>query len=1018
MSIRNPFVSNGSLQEKIEYLERKDLENTQLLSQDLIHSYGNNTFIRIVGNSRFWEKSDGNEESILEQYTEDFITGLYGAKTPFIFIITGSKDRIQLFLGVPNNASLLLKKQLISSFPDIKIEEVYISHVSQYLSELNLSGFMTGIPTSKCTLKGKESTKQIDRFIHGLFQEKWAYVVAAEPIAIDFINNTFEGIAEEIRLTKNAYLLKGTVDEENYLAQSYVDLLEAGCIKYKDGKGLGMWRIKQQFIAAEESILNIGLSLLKSIYSGDDSKPQPVRIHRTQETANHLNHHDDTNITVLNSKDLSILLRFPKEEVAGYSIYDYARFDVSLPENIINCPVTIGTIIDRGKSTGVWYDIELNDFVKHGLISGVTGSGKTNTCLFLLNQLWKRYQIPFLVIEPAKSEYRDLVGVEGFEDLQIFTLGDETTAPFRLNPFETEHDFLVQSHIDFLISLFKAVFILYAPMPYILEQSIYEIYQDKGWNLAKNINPRGSGPDAYPTLTDLYLKISEVTERAGWENKIKMDVQASLKTRIMSLRVGSKGLMLDTNRSIQVEHLLKKPTILELQQIGDDEVKAFLMGIILTKIYEFYRTQSRKGIFSQKLQHLSLIEEAHRLLKNVSTDKTSEETANIKGAAVETFCNMLSEVRAYGEGILIAEQIPTKISPDVIKNTNLKIVHRMVDEEERKIMGHAMNMSEEQSKYISTLESGQASVYAEKADKPYLIEIPNFKGNVIKKGYSDQEIAQKNIDRFDKKNSEGFVPFIGCSSCRTKDFCANLQDKAKEIIDNKEFYKAFNKLFMSTYINFKFLTQGYYEILHEIGRFISPKNQDEEDNMVYCVMIHALGKSLEQRGRLYSWFYKDMNNLQQIFKDITWNLIFKSQKTQNKNSALEKLSEDLIRQFQDTYKKMLKSFRGPYPVCSSCKDVCFYRYDVSLLLSDRVTEESFNSIFIESKSSWEESLEKAGNYCLIAAKKIVVSGEEDILKRIGLCYAAQKSVFHNFNIADQKRLANYVLTANTKGVIL
>ena len=350
----------------------------------------------------------------------------------------------------------------------------------------------------------------------------------------------------------------------------------------------------------------------------------------------------------------------------------------------------------------MWYDIELNDLVKHGFISGVTGSGKTNTCLFLLNQLWKRYKIPFLVIEPAKSEYRDLVGVEGFEDLQIFSLGDETIAPFRLNPFETEPDFLVQSHIDFLISLFKAVFILYAPMPYILEQSIYEIYQDRGWNLAQNINP-GNGPDTFPTITDLYSKISEVTERAGWENRIKMDVQASLKTRIMSLRVGSKGLMMDTNSSIQIEQLLKKPAILELQQIGDDEIKAFLMGIILTKIYEFYRTQSKKGIFSQKLQHLTLIEEAHRLLKNVSTEKASEETTNIKGAAVETFSNMLSEVRAYGEGIIIAEQIPSKISPDVVKNTNLKIVHRMVDEEERRVIGQSMNMNTEQSRYLSTL---------------------------------------------------------------------------------------------------------------------------------------------------------------------------------------------------------------------------------------------------------------------------------------------------------------------------
>jgi len=1015
MNIRNPFISKGSLQEKIKYLERKDLENAQLLSQDLVHFYTKNKFIRIIGNSRFWGKPDGNEKSILEQYTEDFITGLYGVKTSFIFIIMGSKDSVQLFLGVPNNEEFLLKRQLISSFPDIRIKEVKISYVSSYLSKLNMSGILTGIPTSKSTLKGKEGTKQVDRLIHGLFGEKWAYVVTGKPMLIETIANTFEGIAEEIRLTKNAFLLKGTVDEENYLAQAYIELLEAACEKYKVGKGMGMWQVKQQFITDQEHILNIGISILKSIYAGDESKPQPIRIHRSKEDSNNLKY-NDFNFTILNSKDLSVLVRFPKDEVAGYAVRDYTRFDVALPENPIKYPITIGTIIDRGQSTGVWYDIELNNLVKHGLIAGVTGSGKTNTCLFLLQQLWKRYHIPFLVIEPAKSEYRDLIGIKGFEDLQVFTLGDETTAPFRLNPFEAQLDFLIQSHIDYLISLFNAIFILYAPMPYILEQSIYEIYQDKGWNLAKNVNPRGNGPEAFPTLSDLYLKVTEVTERAGWENKIKMDVQASLRTRIKSLRIGSKGLMLDTSKSIKIKQLLNKPTILELQQIGDDEEKAFLMGLIMTKIYEYYRVRSRKGIFSQNLQHLSLIEEAHRLLKNISTGKISKESSNIREAAVETFCNMLSEVRAYGEGIIIAEQIPTKIATDVIKNTNLKIMHRMVDGEEIKMMGNAMNISAEQSKYITTLESGQAAVYAEGADRPYLIEIPNFKGNIIKKRFSDKEIAQTEISKIYKKYSVVFLPYIGCKKCKSKTVCGNFQDKAKEIIDDKEFYKAFNKLFISTYINSKFLTQGYSEILREVRGIISPKNQDEEKNTIYCVMVHTLDKSIEQRGRLYSWQYKDMNILKKILIDIIWNLIYKFQEIQS--SSLEMLLQDLTQQFRENYKKMCQNFRGPYPVCSFCKDVCFFRYDVNLLLSDRITEESFNSIFSESKNSWEESLEKAGNYCLIAAKKIVISREEDILKRIGLCYAAQKSVSQNFNVADQKRLVNYILTANTKGLIL
>jgi hypothetical protein len=470
--------------------------------------------------------------------------------------------------------------------------------------------------------------------------------------------------------------------------------------------------------------------------------------------------------------------------------------------------------------------------------------------------------------------------------------------------------------------------------------------------------------------------------------------------------------MLDTNRSIQIEDLLSIPTILELQQIGDDEVKAFLMGIILTKLYEFYRTQSRKGIFSQKLQHLTLIEEAHRLLKNVFTDQTNEETTNIKGAAVETFSNMLSEIRAYGESIVIAEQIPSKISSDVIKNTNLKIVHRMVDEEERKIMGHSMNMNKEQSKYISTLEVGQASVYAEKADKPYLIEIPNFKGKVIKNGYSDQAIAKKYTTRFNKNFSELLFPFIGCNTCKVKGLCSNFRDKAKEMIEDKDLYLTFNRLFISTLIDSKFLKQGYSEISREVRKLLAPGNQEKEEETVYCVMLHALDKSIEQRGRLYFWQYKDSLALKGIFTKIIWHLIYQPEGFNN--GSKEALLEQMSQEFKEHYKRISKKLWGPFSNCSFCEDICFFRYDTFLLLSDPITEESFNSIFSEKQYSWEESLQKAGSYSIFAARKIILSRDENVLKRVGLCYAAQKSAMHYFSTDDQNRLAKYVLEANIK----
>lgn len=1013
MKVQQQFIPMGNLPQKIEFLERRDLENAVFPSLDLAHYLTTQNLIQVIGISRFWEDFKGEKKFHFEQYMEDFVTGLYGAKIPFAFLIIGEKDIVQLFMGVPNTVNkgdTLLKNLLIASFPDIRIrDEKDISYIVQSLSKLSLSGAITGIPTVKSVSKDtKRGVEQIERLIRGLFGERWAYLVAAEPLRMDIVTNAFAGIAEEIRSIKNTFLLKGTVDEANRLAQAYVELLESALEKFKTGKSQGMWQVRTQFLAHRPHVLNIGLSLLKSVFSGDESLPQPIRAHRCQQDPIASSQQKNTiPFTILNSRDLSVFVQLPKEEMPGYTVQDYARFDVSLPEKSTRHPVAIGAVVDRGVSTGTWYEMELNDLIKHGLIVGTTGSGKTNTCFYILEQLWKQYKIPFLVIEPAKSEYRDLAGVKGFDDLQVFTLGDETVAPFRLNPFEVQPGFLVQSHIDYLKSVFNASFILYAPMPYILEQSIYEIYQDRGWDLAKNENQRGKGSLSYPTMTDLYYKVAEVTERAGWEHRMKLDVQASLRARINSLRIGSKGLMLDTHKSVKIEHLLSKPTVLELQQIGDDEEKAFMMGLIMTRIYEYYRTQTGLGKIQKGIHHLTLIEEAHRLLKNVPTEKIGEESANPKGKAVETFCNILSEIRAYGEGILIAEQIPTKLALDAIKNTNLKIMHRIVASEDREVMSGTMNLDEDCERYITTLETGKAVVYAEGADKPYLIQVPNYKGNFIKKRFNDTEIAQRERQRFYKKFQGIFMHFAGCSECKARKDCGALRDIAKEIVDDDEFTKAFNKFFISTVINADFLTQGYSGMLRELRRIASPKNPDEERNIAYCVMLHAIDKSVEDRGRLYIWSYNDMISLQQILQDIIKTLVFSFQKVDSKK--IKEWLKDNVKRFQNAYRNLCKRTRGPYPACSLCKNICLYRYDAELLLRDRFTDENFHSIFKE--GTWDEILSKAGTYSAIASGKVVLSKDENTLKQVGLCYAAQKAASQHFDITDQIQLGKNVLAA-------
>ena len=116
-----------------------------------------------------------------------------------------------------------------------------------------------------------------------------------------------------------------------------------------------------------------------------------------------------------------------------------------------------------------------------------------------------------------------------------------------------------------------------------------------------------------------------------------------------------------------------------------------------------------------------VIEEAHRLLANVDPSSAGDNTA--RAQAVESFSNLLAEIRAYGQGIVVVDQVPTKLAPDVIKNTNLKIAHRIVDEADRKVLAGSMSMSASQMAALASLARGEAAVFGDGDDAPVLVHI-------------------------------------------------------------------------------------------------------------------------------------------------------------------------------------------------------------------------------------------------------------------------------------------------------
>ena len=430
--------------------------------------------------------------------------------------------------------------------------------------------------------------------------------------------------------------------------------------------------------------------------------------------------------TPLNTEELSIIMNFPREEIQGVTIRESAPFGVNCQQDEADGAetVTIGHVIHKGDALERDpFQMRVDHLSRHGFICGLTGSGKTNTCMNILGQL----RVPFLVIEPAKSEYRRLLNIRS--DVRVFTLGHETVSPFRINPFEFAPGVQLLTHIDHLKTVFNAAFPMYASMPYLLEEALTEIYMEKGWVLATSenryfdVHAADDVSDYLPTLEDLLRRIDAVVASKNYAQQLSMDLTAALKALLSSLLTGSKGLMLNTQRSTPFKELLSTNVVLELNAIGDDDEKCFLMGLVLTLLYEHQQTNQADG---GPFRHLTLIEEAHRLLKRVP-EYASVETANVRGKAVETFSNLISEIREYGEGILIADQIPSKMAADVIKNTNLKIVHRTLSQDDREMVGAAMTLNDAQSRELPLLRTGEAVVHREGLVKPFMIKVPLVK---------------------------------------------------------------------------------------------------------------------------------------------------------------------------------------------------------------------------------------------------------------------------------------------------
>jgi len=1005
----------------LDYLSRSYLDKYKgiikslTISDDLhvppIHSL---RFSRVNEISRFWKEDQSKKNNEEKFYrTGDILAACAGTNTPVIYLVEGDGTNINVNLGTcepllasnvdwnADAAQSIIKKLFSSQYPGIQFSANQ-SHVPGFTWKNNdpsFFGLLTGIPTYKKSEENDRIT-QMDILIRSMTGQKWGLIVIAQPLTSAHATNLYNQIVNEERQVKDE-------QSESPLAEKYFELLEYLSEAFQEGLSTGLWTCSTYYYAADRNTFNCLSAAMTNSFGGYQSLPDPIRTIECEALSNIVpnftqilmksdqppgNFEYPYNFqTLLSSLHLSSMLHLPCQEMPGYIVQDSTRLDVAIHQNRSDATIRLGDVLDRKQVLNYDYPLSPAMLNKHTLVVGVTGSGKSYTCRFLLKQLWQQ-KIPFLVIEPAKKEYRDMLKDPDIgKDIAVFTLGNELETPFRLNPFECESHVPISSHIDLLKSVFNAAFSMWTVLPQILEQSLHEVYKDYGWDVVRNTNRRLEKGEidrreAFPTLTDLQQTIGIVVDRLAYSTDSTKELKAALVTRIQSLRIGGKGKMLDTRESFPMETLLSKPIIFELEDIGDDDEKAFIMALLLSKIYEHLRGQKE----SKKLKGLVVIEEAHRLLSNVP-QQASSDVSNTKGKAVETFVNMLSEVRAYGQGFMIAEQIPSKLAPDVIKNTNVKIIHRTVAGDDRQLIGQTINLEDKKNNILALLTVGQAIVFSEGDDRPIMVAVDNRKNEnvqVSKKINTPMllDVRTQISKRFPK------VTYDCLAHCKRympeKSFDCDL---AQEIAEKEEIQKVFSYYLLSVLEEPKCIVDELKKVLIQIDRHRPGLIKD--DDMTRSILIHGISHHLKILGNLYGWSFGGIDKLTRLLIPIILD-VFIVIHTSEGNSPISIHNYEQLKIYKQEYIKLCERQFDPFPFCKDICDKepksCLYRYHTKALIDDDNLDFYFIKSLNNSKNdeimiaNLNQLVKDAFNQC--ASEMIPVESQW----KIGRCFVMQK----------------------------
>lgn len=452
------------------------------------------------------------------------------------------------------------------------------------------------------------------------------------------------------------------------------------------------------------------------------------------------------NSSLLSSKELAMLLSLPHKSVPGFPVVEHvslAKEVIRNNESLMKREVSLGCIFDLGKAyTENRVKLDVKSLTQHVFVTGSTGCGKSETIYKLINET-KQVGTKFLVIEPAKGEYKNVFG-----DVNVFGTNPLIMPLLRINPFSFPTGVHVLEHIDRLTEIFNVCWPMYSAMPAVLKKAMLDAYESCGWDLRLSVNRLSRGEDVYPSFLDLFLSLEKVITESAYSEEVKSNYSGALLTRVESLTNGLNGEIFSVNELSNMV-LFDENCIIDLSRVGSQETKSLIMGILIMRLSEYRMTGANTP--NSALKHLTVLEEAHNILKRVSTEQ-SQEGSNMAGKSVEMITNAIAEMRTYGEGFVIVDQSPTSVDKAAIKNTNTKIVMRLPDEDDRKVSGKAAGMNDKQIDEIAKLPTGVAVVYQNDWVSPVLCKIDRMENSRV--------IFNEQKDSILELNSENDINYI------------------------------------------------------------------------------------------------------------------------------------------------------------------------------------------------------------------------------------------------------------------